>query len=222
MKQIASIFLILCVAFLLVACAGNQPSPTPQSTQEPAPEQIWEATPEPMPRPILSYDGATGELGETIVAAGTFWEDWWFLRGMFSRFEHIAWDERDEMPEHLSYHIFARLLPTSGFESISDIRNYLLQYHTEAWTDLKLFGEFPPFVEYDSILYINTLLAREYLIRPDWETATHTLIEQDGNHAVVETTVLAASWSSEFQEAQHLFTFIDGRIDHGPWGWFAE
>ena len=160
------------------------------------------------------------ELGATIVEAGRFWEQWWGMNGMFT-WEHIGnipWEEWDELPEHLSSGGFGRLLPTSGFESIQDVHNYLLQYYTEAWIASELLF----FYEYEDILYMHT--ARAGFPYPNWETATHTLIEQEGDRAVVETTVLIGTyncWYSEYGEpweTQLRFTFVDGRIDSG-WRW---
>jgi len=197
------------------------------------------------------------ELGETIVAAGTFWEDWWNFRGPFDwqhfapietfdeplpehyvtgSDEHNAWLERQRVwheeylarfPEHLRERGFfwVQLLPSSGFESLSNIRDYLLQYYTERWVDAELFGEFTKFVEYDGVLYVCG--ARAGLSRANWETAEHELIEQDGSRAVVETTVMHGAWHREPYEedigavpVQYRFTFVDGRIDQveSPFG----
>ena len=149
------------------------------------------------------------ELGATIEAAGTFWNDWWWNRGRFA-LEHIArWGE-EEVPEHLDT-VYLRLLPTSGFGNINDIRNYLLQYYTESWVDAELSGLFAAFAEYDNALYIH--IARMSFGDRNWETAEHVLIEGYGSHAIVETTVLV--WHGEvaaYYEHQYRFTFIDGRI----------
>jgi len=160
--------------------------------------------------PITQFE----ELVEVIVAAGTFWEDWWDLRGRFAP-EHI---EEETVPAHL-VGFYSKLLPTSGFESLDDIRNYLLQYYTENWVNLELSRELPVFIEYDGILYIAT--ARAGFPRPDWETATHILIEQNGSHAVVETVVLVGTWHAEpygdvdLTEMQYHFIFINDQIDSG-------
>ena len=150
------------------------------------------------------------ELGATIEAAGTFWNDWWWNRRRFA-FEHIVAWGGEEVPEHLDT-VYLQLLPTSGFESIDDIRNHLLQYYTENWVDNELFREFAFFVEYDGILYV--MAVRASFIDRIWETAEHILIEQDGNRAVVKTTV--SVWcgeSGEYIETQHRITFINGRIN---------
>jgi len=84
------------------------------------------------------------------------------------------------------------------------------------------FGEPWAFEEYDSTLYIVT--ARWGSMRPDWATAIHALAEQDGNRAVVETTVTAYDHrgsGNEMPMATFNFTFIDGRIESGlgQWEW---
>ena len=155
-------------------------------------------------------------LGDTIVAAGTFWEQWWDLSGPFAS----AHTSGANVPAHLLERGFSRLLPTSGFESMDDIRDYLLQYYTQAWVDAELLGEYAVFLAYNNNLFVQT--ARAGFARPDWETATHTLIEQDGNRAVVETRVLTSVWANESVEPweeEHSFTFIHGKIDDGPGPW---
>lgn len=111
-----------------------------------------------------------------------------------------------------------RLLPSSGFSRLADVRHYLLQYHTESWLDTEMDDWFP-FTESDGNLYV--MIARFGTVRTDWTTATHELIEQDGSHAVVETTVLSGNWEMGAHnpnfvpiQSTYLFTFIDGRIDH--------
>ena len=77
------------------------------------------------------------ELGERIVAANEIWEDWWLLRGRFSR-------ENQDFGTIISYPAHGvRLLPESGFKSLSEVRNYLLKYYTESWVDCQLSREFP-------------------------------------------------------------------------------
>lgn len=164
------------------------------------------------------------ELGEIIVSAGTFWEEWWgYPVGRFS-IEHISFENQDEIPEHLGRSIYLQLLPTSGFENLNDIREYLLQFYTAAWVDAELSREFAPFVEYDYILYINS--ARAGIVRPRWDDATHVLMEQGGGNAVVDTTVVYGAWhmpygGSPAGEATYSITFIDGRIDSIDWYWIG-
>lgn len=199
------------------------------------------------------YQWTVEELGETIVAAGTFWEDWWYMRGRFgwenfeqfdwgdplpehyatSSPEHSAWLERqgvlteeymDRFPEHLHERgTFGILLPTSGFTSLNDIREYLLRYYTPAWIDAELHHDFSVFVEYDGVLFVD--ITRAGFVRPNWETATHAIIEQSDGHVTVETTVLTGAWHREPYEyvypveTQHRFVFVDGKIDGGRGAW---
>ena len=198
MKKMLSIILTVLVLQTLTACAENNDVLTYESNPK------W----------------GIEELGETIIAAGTFWENWWNLNDMFAD-EHIEWIDWDELPEHITSERgfgFARLLPTSGLENLSDIRNHLLQFYTENWIDSELFGDFAAFIEYDGILYIDG--TRAGFPRPDWKTAEHTLLDQDGSHAVVETTVLYGAWHMAPYvevvpwEVQYRFIFVDGRIDN--------
>ena len=147
------------------------------------------------------------ELGETIVAAGTFWEDWWDLAG---RFDLYYVGCRQYVPAHF-IGIYAALLPASGFESLCDIRNYLLQFYTLAWVEAQLAGPFSPFIEYDNVLYIEA--GRHCSLHPIWETATHTMIEQCENYTIVESAF--ALWMPEdgiYFDGTRRFTFINGRI----------
>ena len=76
--------------------------------------------------------------------------------------------------------------------------------------------EYAYFVENDGILFIH--IVRAGFMRPDWETATHTLIEQNGNRIVVETRVLMRSGEGDAYSTFR-FTFIGGRINVGPGAW---
>jgi len=207
-KVIHKIYIALLAAFLMAGLGACDREPgTTDDYMVSEPVRLW----------------TIEELGETIVAAGTFWEDWWQLSG---RFTHIDWDGSINMPEHLveerGLGMFA-LLSTSGFESIDDIRNHLLQYYTEAWADAELSRDFAIFVEYDDVLYVDG--TRAGFARPNWNNATHVLVEQEGSRAVVETTFLHGAWHRGYEYAYpvraiYRFTFIDGKIDAGlgPWG----
>jgi len=163
------------------------------------------------------------EMGATIVAAGSFWEEWWSLTGRFDYHQHFVEFDWEPLPEYLCERglSFGMLLPSSGFAGINCIRDYLLKYYTEAWVDAELFHAASPFVEYKDTMFVD--ITRVGSVRPNWETATHTLIEQNGGHAVVETTVLWGGWhrlapgddiENAFpREVTHRFIFADGKID---------
>ena len=159
------------------------------------------------------------ELGRRIEAAGTFWEDWWTLSGWFTRenFQWLDWD--DEVPE-----VLVGNAGPWGWVSLesplgSDIHNFLMQHYTESWVNAELTRpQIIRIIEYDGILY--SMGARAGLVRPNWETATHVLIEQEGGRAVVETTVFFGAWHrTDFDPMDYAteeifrFTFINGRID---------
>jgi hypothetical protein len=231
-KIFAAAFVALTLLIALTACseinyaqntAETQETPNPPAAQyETPPADTATPIPEPEPVPEQPHEWTIEELGETIVSAGMFWEEWWEMRG---RFAYVG-DEWLESPEHSSA-IYQRLSPASGFGSLDDIRNYLLQYYTEAWIDAELElsdGLFPAFVEYNDRLYMHS--ARAGFPRPNWETADHTFIGQDTllgegiNRTVVDTTVLHGSWHREAsggyaypRELRYRFTFINGRID---------
>ena len=213
-----NLFLLGLLTLLFAACSSsadvqenigtydNAPLATHISTE---PASTPEPTPSPTPEPYRKW--TIEELGEIIVATGTFWHEWWYFQERFDA-EYIEWD---------SYRSFNLLSPVSGFEDIDDIRYYLLQYYTENLADRDLDNKWfvgAPFREYNDMLLINT--DRWDNVRPNWETASHTLIEQDGSHAVVDTTVLVAAWywpgvdpMEHAWEATVRFTFIEGRID---------
>ncbi|MCL2565146.1 MAG: IseA DL-endopeptidase inhibitor family protein [Defluviitaleaceae bacterium] len=158
-----------------------------------------------------SHNWNIEELGLTIVRAGWFWEDWWSFSSRFLP-DHIDWN----VPSHIAVMGYARLLPSSGFESLDEICIYLSRYYTESWIEREVFGEFSAFIEYEGELYIyGSRVVSSNIPRPNWGFATHILIEQDGSRAVVETTVLTEYWDGQTSERQHIFTFADGRIDRG-------
>ena len=232
-KTIALLLLVFLVAGL-VACNGETTAENRNvENQQPA---IQTVSPPP------SHASTIEELGVTIVAAGEFWEEWWRLHGAFAWDEHIddtQWNYWVEQPEHPRSRGFSVLLPSSGFESLNDIGGYLFQFYTQSWVDRELFGESrfhveidgmyhhifgspTAFEEYDGVLYVTT--ARYGAVRPDWTTATHRLIEQDGNRAVVETTVTAYDHRGSgdvMPTVTYRFVLHDGRIENGfgQWTW---
>ena len=214
-KICGALFLLLLTAGL-AACNGD--SDTNADTQSGTQSDTGtNAAAQPSPAPTTTPDAATdggqwtlAEMGATIIAAGNFWEEWWQLEGRFADFE---WDEEMNM---------LVLLPDAYFASIEDVRQYLLQTHTDAWVDAFFSGDFPIFAERDGVLYVDG--TRAGFSRPRWDGATFELIEQDGNRAVVETTFLFGVWhrGEDYaypSRAIYRFVLIDGRLDNGlgPW-----
>jgi len=146
------------------------------------------------------------ELGEKIVAAGAFWEDWWRVVGRFA-YHMIDWGNTHP---NGSYN---RLLSSSGFENLEDIREFLSVYYTSSWIDNELTGQFPRFVMFEGDLFVHT--ARAGLPRPMWETASHVLIEQGEGRAVVDTTVMMFidDETTSIFEKIYRFTLYNGLID---------
>jgi|GEM_PF-3339354 len=208
-KIICTMCFVLLLATIFTACNGEQNDTSHQHTIE--------------------------ELGATIVAAGTFWEDFWAMRGIFAweNFNETPWEYWTEQPNHPRSRGFQRVLPTFVFQNINDVANHLSQFYTDEWVNLEifgnrteaeanemLFGEPWAFEEYAGELYVFT--TRIGTLRPNWETATHNLIEQNGNIALVETTVFAydhMDLRAEMPTATFLVMLIDGRIEsgHGQW-----
>jgi len=171
------------------------------------------------------------ELGEIIVAAGRFWEEFNGVTGRFSYENHdMSGRIQGTHPRHLEQ--FTALMPASGFESVNDVRSFLLRYYTESWVDALLYGEFPPFVDYEGVLYMHAgVVGPPSEARPDWDTATHMLlekVEKKGYVVIVATTVLHRSWQLFYMEGvfsplevarypvTHYFEFVEGTINVGP------
>jgi len=221
---------------------ANQPSDT---TATPPTTQTTDPTPQPPTEQTASHQHTLAELSATIEAAGEFWNGWWHRTGIFT-WEHIddsmsnfqPFDENVAPAHHPVSRGFSRLLPSSGFTRFYEIDDYLLQFYTQSWVDrgqfaeplvsaefmgeeVQRFGWTNAFEPYDGNLYIFTW--NESQPRPDWQTATHTLIEQEGNRAVVETVVQTSFYGFEgggiMPTITYRFTFIDGRIDsaYGRW-----
>ncbi|MCL1934917.1 MAG: hypothetical protein FWF57_00840 [Defluviitaleaceae bacterium] len=87
------------------------------------------------------------ELGESIVTAMSFWEEWWDVRGRFGD-EHLGEIFLD-VPEY-PRGIYQELFSTSGFESLQDIKDYLLQFYTETFLEFIFSLEPLPFIEYNN------------------------------------------------------------------------
>ncbi|MCL2753198.1 MAG: hypothetical protein FWE44_03515 [Defluviitaleaceae bacterium] len=139
------------------------------------------------------------ELGSTIVGSGWFWE--------FFRRNNI--DLTIPPPPHLHALNYLRLLPIPEFYSLQAIHDYVARhssFYTQNWMSQILEQENPLFLEYSGEFYMFVLRDDP---QPIWQTATHTLVEQNGNHSVVDTQVLLETG----QEALRRFTFVYGRID---------
>lgn len=148
------------------------------------------------------------ELGEIIVASGTFWTDWWMWRGRFACYHMGSWDY--DSPINLSGYI--ELLPTSGFGSINDIREYLLQFYTKAWVDAYLTNEMPAFIEYNDVLYMH--IARTCYVPNKMSEFSFALVTQDGCHAVVVAYICwYRTWTSANDYDFPHFIFTNGRIN---------
>ena len=191
----------------------------------------------------LYHEWTVEELGELIVTVGMFWEDWWVLRGKFD-IENIGdetwanWQEEKELS--VTTGVFGNLLPSSGFKSINDIYDYLSQFYTESWIEAEMYNEFPKFIEYNGMPFVDvsrfgieidwktlTIIPLSSRIeisefidlpRPNWESAMHTIVEQDNERIVVDTIVCWGflsdlQYTTNSTAVLYRFTFIDGKID---------
>ena len=245
-NKIYGVLLLLLLTAGLTACNGENGSTanTEVNLNQPAvnqPSDTTATTPTTHP-----HQHTLTELSETIEAAGEFWNGWWHRSGAFA-WEHIGdyipnfqpFDENIAPAHHPVSRGFSLLLPSSGFASLDDIATHLLQFYTQSWVDrgqfaeplvsaefmgeeVQRFGWTNAFEEYDGNLYVFTW--NESQPRPDWQTATHTLIEQNGNRAVIETVVQTSIYGFEgggiMPTITYRFTFIDGRIDNAYGRWY--
>jgi hypothetical protein len=198
MKKLLVMMLLAIVMLTLAACSGNDDTPIAQnghSYNEPSNELT-----------------VIEELGNKIVTIGTFWTDLLHFTGAFSH-ENIDFSQPGP-PESVIWNGL-RVLPSSGFENLGDIRDFLLQFYVQAEVDRYL-GDFPQFAEYNGNLYVNG--TRVGGSQPDWSRATHELLEQANGYAVVKTTVPVGSWHRQdideigYIYMDYLITFVDGRI----------
>jgi len=166
------------------------------------------------------------ELGEIIVAAGDFWEEWWSL---LDRFDSIHfWDRKEQIYVPLEMRgLYAPLSPSSGFGSLDDVRNYLLQFYTVTWVEGTLNMSMSPFVEHNGVLFAH--FVRAGFSRINWDTATHILVERYDNRVIVETSALKGMWDwytlgddPMGVEVAIRFFIKNGRIDRVEgWGLFG-
>jgi len=224
---------IFALLFLLTACSRNT-----NGTEDfiydllTSPRNFEEVAHTP------THEWTIDDLSSIIISAAGFWDDWWALRGPFAweNIDDTAWYYWVEQPDHPRSRGLNRLKPQSGFATLYDISDYLGRFYTQAWIACELFGEgttlYEPgeiffgypyaFEDYDGELYVST--ARWGNLRPNWPTASHTLVSQSGNHTTVQTTVVAydhRASGDEMPMATFNFVFIDGRIESGLgyWTW---
>jgi len=142
LNKICGVLLLLLLTAGLTACNGESDGTTntevninqPTVTQ---PSDITATTPTNHP-----HQHTLAELSATIVAAGEFWNDWWHRTGIFT-WEHIddsmsnfqPFDENVAPAYHPVSRGFSLLSPSSGFASLDDIANHLLQFYTQSWVD---------------------------------------------------------------------------------------
>ena len=236
MKRIIALTIVIIGLLLITGCTNGTDNGNDNHVAITTPPATQTADPTPQPPTNQSHQHTLEELGVTIIAAGAFWEDFWAMRGIFAweHFDNTPWEYWIEQPMHPLSRGFQRVLPSFVFQSISEVGEYLRQFYTDEGVNREIFGRellgdgdmflgTPwAFEEYGEFGYLYVLTARIGTFRPDWATATHTLIEQDGNHAVVETIVLAydhMGMGVEMPTATFRFIFIDGRIDSGLGRW---
>ena len=163
--------------------------------------------------------GVLDDMEALILSAGTFWEDWWGLRGIFDP-QHL--DTTDEaLPPVLQSQGFSRVLPTAEITSLDNVRVLLSAYYTQSWLD-NFLESGAVFTEYNGELFVQT--ARYGAVRPNWETATHTLVHEC-HHTIIETTVTAYDHrgsGEEMPSATLTITIVDGRINSGLDHWITN
>jgi len=155
------------------------------------------------------------------------WENFWHYRSPFASY-HIEWSELISPRGDGNY--FARVAQTAELPTMEFVLSRMWNY-TDEWVERFFARADAPFIEYDGSLYINTW--RYHVPRPNWETASHTLIEQDGLNPVVETTIglvdamyagVVGGSHPIVGEVQIRFTFVGRMIDYSGenFPWFLE
>jgi len=205
MKLKTAITAIVVCLLVFAACTSSDNEPNAETTAPPL-NQTQPAEELPLQR-----------FGEMIVTGGTFLEHWWSLSGYFA---HVSADFRDDIIGYPG--VFGELLPASGFHTFEDIRIYLREFYTEDMITYLLDARI---VEPFDVIWVDVL--RAGFPRPNWQTATHTILERDGNNALVETRVMWGAWhmlpytgdAQEWEVVYH-FTFENGRISaiENPYG----
>ena len=198
MKKFMILFFAVILLFVATACL-DEAEYVPE-VEGPPPAEV--DTPEPdLPEESLSAE----ELGEIIVRAERL-RSGLFFPGDFIM-QHVGEEQQAQRDWGTTF--FYRVLPSSGFETIEDIRDALLQYFSEGEVYALLAGQAAFYEEYDGNLYFHPYKASgAYRF---WEEASFRIHEQEGNRTIVEVIVQGIGEGNEFVETWH-YTIVENRV----------
>jgi len=189
--------------------ADTIPAPTSPDANIDTIDPTSAPTDVPLP-PDESNGPSLAQLATTITAAGQFWEDWWAFDGIFSFTDGdgiFVPTDPDVPGVGMS---FSPLLPASGFFTVADVRNYLLQFYSPALVDAEMNGIF---IEHEGQLHFAN--ARAGFPRFDWTDATFSILDYFGDNAIVEAVVRHGYFILEPGGYVALyFHMYQGRIQH--------
>ena len=213
-KMIPLLLILALTGFMFVACTDSDsrepdlvpyPEPPPTVSGEDYLPEVGDSSPE---EPQQQVDSLTAEeFGEIIIQGYLLSRDLifpgWYM------YQHEG--EERTVATQWGSSIGFRVLPSSGFETIADIRAAFLPYFTEEMVDgTHLLGWGAAFYEeYNGNLYFFPYRASDLVWV--WEEARFEIIEQDGSHTVIEVIVPATAEGQEWIETIH-YTFLYDRV----------
>jgi len=193
--------LILLLMGVLISCAQDQRPTISEAETTSAPTEA-ELTMEEA-RAVVT-EGR--ELAQKLLFGGMFV----VVDGQVASIEFL-----DHTSEEIAINGVERYRPvlsSTGFSSVSDVRNALLCYFTEEAVEAMLIGndggsDFPRFVDYNGRLYYAWEMG--YPAIYDWNTAIYTLIESEGSHDIFRVEVAEIGCKIFYT---FYLTFVEGRM----------
>jgi len=206
-KSILLIALVLFLGSILFSCVREN-SPATNDTEETTTITVQTTIQLEVP-PLAEL---TAEYAKTIIVEGQELADrvaFLFIEGALDFYNERIIDGHEG---------YFPVLPSTGFSSVADVRNALLQYYTEEMVGRLMTGDdgrgtnFPNYVDYGGRLYFKATIG--YPTRFNWEEATYTLLESGDSFDIleVEVTELDCVLINIFH-----VTFMDGRIHQMEW-----
>lgn len=204
-KKMTLVLLILVLIGLVFVACTEEPTLVPTQEQTPAGTNGSSAGDLPE-EPEPQTDSRTAEeFGEIIIRGDQLSRDLIFPG--FHMYQHEG--EERAVPTEWGISLGFRVLPTSGFETIADIRAAFLPYLTEEMVDELLEWGASFYEEYNDNLYFFPYRASDS--KWIWAEANFAIIEQDSNRTVIEVIVPGTAEGQQWTETMH-YTFLYDRI----------